>query len=66
MAYTAGGAQHAERQGMDRDRITVLNNTIDISGEVVARVRAQFLTRVEIRQELESRQNPSCCCFSAG
>ncbi len=51
LAYTPKGAAHAEEAGMPRDRITVLNNTIDISGEVAAHARAQTLDRAELRRE---------------
>ena len=45
LAYTSRGADHAMRSGMKRDRVTVLNNTIDISAEVAAHARAQSLDR---------------------
>lgn len=52
MAYTKRGAADARRAGMPEDRITVLNNTIDISGEIAAHTRAQSLDRVELRRGL--------------
>jgi glycosyltransferase involved in cell wall biosynthesis len=52
LAYTARGAAHAMRSGMPSDRVTVLNNTIDISGEVAAHAKAQSLDRFALRREL--------------
>jgi len=52
LAYTEAGARHAAKAGMPQDRITVLNNTIDISGEIAAHAQAQSLDRAALRQEL--------------
>jgi glycosyltransferase involved in cell wall biosynthesis len=52
LAYTGRGADHAMRSGMPRDRVTVLNNTIDISGEIAAHARAQSLDRSALRRDL--------------
>jgi glycosyltransferase involved in cell wall biosynthesis len=51
LAYTSRGAAHAVRSGMERDRVTVLNNTIDTSAEVAAHARAQSLDRAQLRRE---------------
>ena len=51
LAYTGRGADHAVRSGMAHDRVTVLNNTIDISGEVAAHSRAQSLDRAALRRD---------------
>jgi glycosyltransferase involved in cell wall biosynthesis len=50
LAYTRKGAEHAVESGMPRDRVTVLNNTIDISREVASHGRAQSLDRVTLRR----------------
>src|SRR5262249_20245830 len=52
MAYTQSGADHVLRAGIAEDRVTVLNNTIDISGEVSAHARAQSLDRAALRAEM--------------
>ena len=52
MAYTQTGASYAKRAGIREDRITVLNNTIEISGEIAAHARAQSLDRATLRREL--------------
>jgi glycosyltransferase involved in cell wall biosynthesis len=52
LAYTQSGATHAIRAGLAADRVSVLNNTIDISGEIAAHARAQLLDRSELRREL--------------
>ena len=52
LAYTAKGAEHAIEAGMPRDRVTVLNNTIDTSREVASHARAQSLDRAALRREL--------------
>ena len=52
LAYTEAGARHAAMAGMPQDRITVLNNTIDISGEIAAHAQAQSLDRAALRREL--------------
>jgi glycosyltransferase involved in cell wall biosynthesis len=52
LAYTSRGAEHAMRSGMERDRVTVLNNTIDTSAEVAAHARAQSLDRAALRRDL--------------
>jgi glycosyltransferase involved in cell wall biosynthesis len=52
MAYTESGAKHAAASGMPLERISVLNNTIDISEEVAAHTRAQTLDRTALRREL--------------
>jgi len=51
MAYTESGAAHAAASGMRRERIAVLNNTIDISEEIAAHACAQTLDRSELRRE---------------
>ena len=51
LAYTAKGAEHAIEAGMPRERVTVLNNTIDTSREVASHARAQFLDRTALRRE---------------
>ena len=51
LAYTSRGAAHAVRSGMELDRVTVLNNTIDTSAEVAAHARAQSLDRAQLRRE---------------
>jgi glycosyltransferase involved in cell wall biosynthesis len=51
MAYTESGAAHAAASGMRRERIAVLNNTIDIGGEIAAHARAQALDRGELRRK---------------
>jgi glycosyltransferase involved in cell wall biosynthesis len=50
MAYTESGATHAAAAGMRRERIAVLNNTMDISAEIEAHGRAQGLDRAELRR----------------
>jgi glycosyltransferase involved in cell wall biosynthesis len=52
MAYTQTGASYAKRAGIREDRITVLNNTIEISGEIAAHARAQSLDRATLRRGL--------------
>jgi glycosyltransferase involved in cell wall biosynthesis len=52
MAYTQTGASYAKQAGIREDRITVLNNTIEISGEIAAHARAQALDRARLRHEL--------------
>jgi len=52
LAYTQTGASYAKRAGIREDRITVLNNTIEISGEIAAHGRAQSLDRATIRRGL--------------
>jgi glycosyltransferase involved in cell wall biosynthesis len=52
LAYTEAGARHAAAAGMAANRITVLNNTIDISGEIAAHAEAQTLDRGALRDEL--------------
>jgi glycosyltransferase involved in cell wall biosynthesis len=52
LAYTQTGAEHAKKAGIRADRVTVLNNTIDLSGEIAAHARAQSLDRGELRREL--------------
>jgi glycosyltransferase involved in cell wall biosynthesis len=51
LAYTRRGANHAMRSGMERERVTVLNNTIDTSAEVAAHARAQSLDRAGLRRD---------------
>jgi glycosyltransferase involved in cell wall biosynthesis len=51
MAYTDSGAEHAAAAGMGRERIAVLNNTIDISEEIAAHARAQAVDRRMLRQK---------------
>ena len=46
-----GGPTTLLRSGMAHDRVTVLNNTIDISGEVAAHARAQSLDRAALRRD---------------
>jgi glycosyltransferase involved in cell wall biosynthesis len=52
LAYTQSGADHVRRAGIAEDRVVVLNNTIDISGEVAAHARAQALDRAALRTEM--------------
>jgi len=51
LAYTPSGARYVEKAGMPADRITVLNNTIDISGEIAIHARASSLDRNCLRRE---------------
>lgn len=50
LAYTESGVATIERAGMKRDRIRVLNNTIDLDAEVAAHEKAQSLDRATLRQ----------------
>ena len=52
LAYTEAGAVHAKQAGMPEDRTTVLNNTIELSGEIAAHACAQLLDRAALRHEL--------------
>ena len=52
LAYTEAGAVHAKQAGMPEDRTTVLNNTIELSGEIAAHACAQLLDRATLRHEL--------------
>ncbi|MGH6980515.1 MAG: glycosyltransferase family 4 protein, partial [Stellaceae bacterium] len=51
LAYTDSGVANIERAGMKRDRIRVLNNTIDLDDEVAAHAKAQSLDRAALRRE---------------
>jgi glycosyltransferase involved in cell wall biosynthesis len=50
LAYTESGVATIERAGMKRDRIRVLNNTIDLDAEVAAHDGAKSLDRAVLRQ----------------
>ena len=50
LAYTESGVATIERAGMKRDRIRVLNNTIDLDEEVAAHAKAQSLDRATLRR----------------
>jgi glycosyltransferase involved in cell wall biosynthesis len=52
LAYTEGGAAHATEAGMPKDRVAVLNNTIELSGEIAAHARAQLLDRAALRRDM--------------
>jgi glycosyltransferase involved in cell wall biosynthesis len=52
LAYTETGAAHAKQAGMPEDRTTVLNNTMELSGEIAAHACAQLLDRAVLRHEL--------------
>jgi glycosyltransferase involved in cell wall biosynthesis len=51
LAYTASGAAMVVRAGMSPDRVTVLNNTIDLDAEIAGHKRALGLDRTELRRE---------------
>lgn len=50
LAYTDSGVATVERAGMERNRIRVLNNTIDLDEEVAFHAKAQTLDRATLRQ----------------
>jgi glycosyltransferase involved in cell wall biosynthesis len=50
LAYTDSGVANIERAGMTRDRIRVLNNTIDLEEEIAAHAKAESLDRAELRR----------------
>jgi len=52
LAYTESGVATVERAGMPRDRIAVLNNTIDLTDEIAGHARAQALDRGALRRAL--------------
>jgi glycosyltransferase involved in cell wall biosynthesis len=51
MAYSELGARYIADAGMQRDRITILWNTIDMSAEIAAHERGQQISRAEIRRQ---------------
>jgi glycosyltransferase involved in cell wall biosynthesis len=51
LAYTESGVANIERAGMRRDRIRVLNNTIDLDDEIASHRQAQSLDRAALRHE---------------
>ena len=57
LAYTESGVASVMRAGMPRDRIAVLNNTIELEGEIAAHARAQSLDRAALRRELGVAEN---------
>ncbi|HEY5209235.1 MAG TPA: glycosyltransferase family 4 protein [Stellaceae bacterium] len=52
LAYTDSGVVNIVRAGMPRDRIRVLNNTIDLDEEIAFHAEAQKLDRAVLRREL--------------
>jgi glycosyltransferase involved in cell wall biosynthesis len=50
LAYTESGVANIERAGMARERIRVLNNTIDLDEEIAFHAKAQSLDRVSLRR----------------
>src|SRR5665213_34988 len=51
LAYTDSGVANIVRAGMPRDRIRVLNNTIDLDEEIAFHAEAQKLNRAVLREE---------------
>ncbi len=51
LAYTDSGVATVERAGMKRNRICVLNNTIDLDAEIAAHAAAQTLDRIAVRRQ---------------
>ncbi len=52
LAYTESGAAAVARAGMPRERVAVLNNTIDLGEEIAGHARAQRLDREALRRGL--------------
>lgn len=52
LVYTVTGVDYVIRAGMPRERIVVINNTIDVTAERVAYERAQSLDRAELRRRI--------------
>jgi glycosyltransferase involved in cell wall biosynthesis len=50
LAYTESGVATVQRAGMARERIAVLNNTIDLGEEIAGHARARSLDRAALRQ----------------
>ena len=44
LAYTESTASYVIGAGMPRERVSVLNNTIDISGEIATHAKARSLS----------------------
>ena len=51
LAYTDSGVASVERAGMSRDRIRVLNNTIDLDEEIAFHAQARALDRAALRRQ---------------
>jgi glycosyltransferase involved in cell wall biosynthesis len=51
LVYTEGGVAALTRAGMPRDRISLLNNTIDLDDEILCHAEAGRLDRSDLRRE---------------
>jgi glycosyltransferase involved in cell wall biosynthesis len=55
LVYTAGGAARLQAAGLPADRIHVVNNTLDMDGQIALHARAQRLDPAAVRYELGLR-----------